>query len=68
MKARYTIKCCRCGYEWTGKRGSLIVMDFITEDNQLCRLCENCIMDIGKAETEEEKNQIIKEGLFVIDD
>lgn len=68
MKARYTIKCCRCGYEWSGKRGTPAIMDFITDDHQLYRLCENCIIDLGKAETEEEKDQIIKEGLFVIDD
>lgn len=68
MKARYTIKCCRCGYEWSGKHGTPAIMDFIAEDGQLYRLCENCLCDLGGAESDEEAKQIISEGRFIIDD
>lgn len=68
MKARYTIRCCRCGYEWTGKKGSAVVVDFFEKDGGLIRLCENCICDIGRSETDEEQLQIINEGRFVVDE
>lgn len=68
MKARYTITCARCGYEWTGKKGSMQLYEFITDENEHYRLCENCIIEIGKAKTEEEKNKIIEEGKIVLNE
>ena len=66
MKARYCIKCCRCGYEFSGKKGTPVVIDMIAENGDLYRLCENCITDIGRAETDEEQKKIIDEGKFII--
>lgn len=68
MKTRYVIDCIRCGYEWTGKKGSMPVLEFVTEDDERYRLCEKCICEIGRAETEEEKKKIMEEGKMHINE
>ena len=67
MKARYIIDCIRCGYEWTGKPGTMDLIEMVGENGERYRLCEKCICDIGRAETEEEKRKIIEEGRIKIE-
>lgn len=67
MKSRYVIDCIRCGYVWTGKKGSRQLIEMVSEDGGRYRLCEKCIADIGRAETEEEQKKIIEEGRMKFD-
>lgn len=62
LKAVYKITCNRCGYEWTGKKGSKHLFEMITREGIHYRLCSDCICDIGRAKTQEEKDAIIDAG------
>jgi len=54
------MKCARCGFDYDLDK-SKVVIRMIGSDGRTYSACSDCLCELGKAETEEEKRAILEE-------
>lgn len=54
-------KCNRCGYEFNPAKPEKPVLEMILTDGRKATACYGCMVELGMAKTDKEKDEIIKQ-------